>query len=72
MTVNKKTTPKVEEPNPLGEHYAHLDKHVKEVRRGRNKNLVCPKMSDFQVKKGDKIISTKWIEFVEAVNIYFF
>lgn len=54
----------------LGEHYFHLGKHVKEVRRRNvnNTTLIAPKLSDFQEKKGDKIISTKWSEYIEAVK----
>ncbi|CAO3624615.1 unnamed protein product [Mucor hiemalis] len=54
------------ERDPLGEHYAHLGKHVKEVRRRQQKTIASPKLSDFQVKKGDKILSTQWVEFIEA------
>lgn len=59
------------ERDPLGEHYAHLGKHVKEVRRRQQKTIASPKLSDFQVKKGDKILSTQWVEFIEAVIILF-
>jgi hypothetical protein len=57
----------------LGEHYAHLGKHVKEVRRRNTKNtsLIAPKISDYQEKKCDKVIATKWTEYIEAVSSYF-
>lgn len=52
----------------MGEHYAHLQKHVKEVRRRKNNNLVPPTLSQFQVKEGDTIITTHWVEFIETVK----
>ena len=63
----KKTVKKIDS-DPLGEHYAHLDKHVKEVRRRRNNAAMAPILADFQVKKNDQIIATNWIKFMEAVN----
>lgn len=54
----------------LGGHYAHLEKHVKEVRRRKNNKLIQPKLSQFQVKEGDKVISTNWIDFIENVSLY--
>ncbi|KAI9267671.1 hypothetical protein EDC94DRAFT_582374 [Helicostylum pulchrum] len=55
----------------MGEHYAHLQKHVKEVRRRKNNNLVPPTLSQFQVKEGDTIITTHWVEFIETWIKYF-
>lgn len=63
------TPPAHDRGDPLGEHYAHLGKHVKEVRRRQQKTMAPPKLSDFQVKKGDTVLSTKWVEFIEAVII---
>lgn len=60
------TPPAHDRGDPLGEHYAHLGKHVKEVRRRQQKTMAPPKLSDFQVKKGDTVLSTKWVEFIEA------
>ncbi|KAG2236230.1 hypothetical protein INT48_008590 [Thamnidium elegans] len=55
----------------MGEHYAHLQKHVKEVRRRKNNNLVPPTLSQFQVKRGDTIVTTHWVEFIETWIKYF-
>ncbi|GAN06987.1 hypothetical protein MAM1_0144c06477 [Mucor ambiguus] len=57
--------------NPdIEEYYAHLGKHVKEVRRRKAKNIVAPSLSDYRVKKDDKVI-TNWIEFIQAWIKYF-
>lgn len=70
-SVPKPPTPPVHDKgDPLGEHYAHLGKHVKEVRRRQQKTMAPPKLSQFQVKKGDTVLSTKWVEFIEAVIIH--
>lgn len=55
--------------NPdIEEYYAHLGKHVKEVRRRKANNIAAPSLSDFRVKKDDKVISTNWTEFIQAVS----
>ncbi|KAF1803376.1 hypothetical protein V8B55DRAFT_1504990 [Mucor lusitanicus] len=65
----KKTTTS---SNPdIEEYYAHLGKHVKEVRRRKAKHLVAPSLSDYRVKKDGKTISTNWIEFIQAWIKYF-
>lgn len=75
ITVNKQpiqkshTSPSTSD-STMDEHYSHLHKHVKEVRRRKNTDLSCPKLSEFQEKKGDTVISTKWIEFLEAVRSF--
>jgi hypothetical protein len=63
----------IKKSNPsIDEHYAHLSKHVKEVRRRKAKNdLVAPKLSDFQNKEAggdDTVSSTNWMGFIEAVR----
>lgn len=64
-------TKRTSNSNPsIGEHYAHLSKHVKEVRRRKPKNtLETPRLSDFQKKQtNDTVSSTNWIEFIKAVS----
>ncbi|CEP10279.1 hypothetical protein [Parasitella parasitica] len=55
----------------IEEHYAHLHKHVKEVRRRKSRNIVAPALSDFRIREDDKVISTQWIEFIQAWIKYF-
>lgn len=69
LVVQKSHTSPSTSEDTMGEYYDHLGKHVQEVRRRRNTDLVSPKLFEFQEKKGDTIISTKWVEFIEAVNI---
>ncbi|KAI7893134.1 uncharacterized protein EV154DRAFT_502575 [Mucor mucedo] len=76
LTVNKQPIQKSHTAPSTGdssmdEHYSHLHKHVKEVRRRKKTDLSSPKLSEFQEKKGDTVISTKWVEFLEAWIKYF-
>lgn len=64
-----RTSPFTSSSNTMDEHYAHLHKHVKEVRRRKKTDLSSPKLSEFQERKDNIIVSTKWVEFIEAVNI---
>ncbi|KAI8643547.1 hypothetical protein BD408DRAFT_414752 [Parasitella parasitica] len=68
LTTNVKPTRKAPD---IEEHYAHLHKHVKEVRRRNARNIVAPSLSDFRIKKDDKVISTQWIQFIQAWIKYF-
>jgi hypothetical protein len=72
LMTNSKPVHKIPRVNSdIEEYYAHLGKHVKEVRRRKAKNISVPSLSDFRVKKDEKVISTKWVEFIQAWIKYF-
>jgi hypothetical protein len=73
LMTNSKPVHKIPRVNSdIEEYYAHLGKHVKEVRRRKAKNISVPSLSDFRVKKDEKVISTKWVEFIQAVSLYYY
>lgn len=51
-------------------HYAHLDKHLKEVRRRKKTSKpLMPSLSNFQLKKeNEQTVSTDWIQYIKAVS----
>lgn len=72
LMTNSKPVHKIPRVNSdTEEYYAHLGKHVKEVRRRKAKNIPVPSLSDFRIKKDEKVISTEWIEFIKAVSLYY-
>ncbi|KAL9547032.1 hypothetical protein MBANPS3_006374 [Mucor bainieri] len=72
LPSTSQAAPKKTSINPdIEEYYAHLGKHVKEVRRRKAKTMVAPALSDYRVRKDDKVISTNWLEFIQAWIKYF-
>jgi len=55
----------------MNDHYSHLQKHVTEVRRQRLTNTLPPQLADYQEKLNDRVISTRWIDYVDDYIKYY-
>ncbi|ORY99949.1 hypothetical protein BCR43DRAFT_484598 [Syncephalastrum racemosum] len=59
----RKPDPKVDE---MEQYYAHLHKHVREMKRTKPKDLAKPTIEAFETRDADGQTHTEWRAFIEA------
>lgn len=64
-TSSHKPDPKVDE---MAQYYAHLHKHVREMKRTKPKDLARPTIEAFETRDADGQTQTQWRAFIEAVS----
>ncbi|CAO3591184.1 unnamed protein product [Absidia cylindrospora] len=60
----------IQNPNQLDLYYAHLQKHVRVVKRKNPHFMPIPARGDFQKTSSDGVTSTDWLEYLKAWGHY--